>query len=128
MTSAFGWIAYPSGIDRDTSWGIPVAVISESIMVNRFDEGLPWADQLLYAKTFFGADLRRLPKASKDRAQCRRLPALAEICDGGLRTDAVRIGWVGLQIIRDWVLRLNAQGPDGLIDRKNTASRWTKRR
>ena len=23
-----------------------------------------------------------------------------------------------LQIVRDWVLRFNAQGPDGLIDRK----------
>ena len=29
-----------------------------------------------------------------------------------------RIGDVGLQIIRDWVLRFNAEGPDGLIDRK----------
>ena len=28
------------------------------------------------------------------------------------------LGRVGLQIIRDWVLRLNSHGPDGLIDRK----------
>ena len=27
-----------------------------------------------------------------------------------------RIGGVGLQIIRDWVLRFNARGPDGLVD------------
>ena len=34
------------------------------------------------------------------------------------RTEAARIGGVGLQIIRDWVLRFNAEGPAGLIDRK----------
>ena len=35
------------------------------------------------------------------------------------RTDASRIGGVGLQIIRDWVLRFNARGPDGLVDGKS---------
>ena len=34
-------------------------------------------------------------------------------------TDASRIGGVGLQIIRDWVLRFNARGPDGLVDGKS---------
>lgn len=33
-------------------------------------------------------------------------------------TDAARIGGVGLQIVRDWVLRFNAEGPSGLVDRK----------
>ena len=37
---------------------------------------------------------------------------------GGRRTDAARIGGVGLQVIRDWVLRFNTEGPGGLIDRK----------
>ena len=44
--------------------------------------------------------------------------ALAEIYDGGTRTDAARIGGVGLQTVRDWVLAFNADGPDGLIDGK----------
>lgn len=65
---------------------------------------------------FDGADLRRLAKGSKDSGQSRRLLALAEIYDGGRRTDAARIGDVGLQAIRDWVLRFNAKGPNGLID------------
>jgi len=69
---------------------------------------------------FDGLCLRRLAKASKDAGQSRRLLALAEIYDGGKRTDAARIGDVGLQIIRDWVLRFNARGPDGLIDGKAT--------
>ena len=67
---------------------------------------------------FDGASLRGLAKATKDAAQSRRLLALAEICDGGGRSDAARIGGVGLQVIRDWVLRFNADGPKGLIDRK----------
>ena len=65
-----------------------------------------------------GAALRRLAKASRDANQTRRLLALAVICDGGARSDAARIGGVGLQVIRDWVLRFNAEGPNGLIDRK----------
>jgi transposase len=48
----------------------------------------------------------------------RRLLALAEIYDGGARNDAARIGGVGLQSIRDWVLRFNAKGPDSLVDGK----------
>ncbi len=67
---------------------------------------------------FEAADLRRLAKASKNAVQSRRLLSLAVIYDGGRRTDAARIGGVGLQVIRDWVLRFNAEGPNGLIDRK----------
>jgi transposase len=65
-----------------------------------------------------GDDLRRLARCSRDAKQVRRLLALASIRDGGSRTEAARIGGVGLQIVRDWVLRFNAEGPDGLIDRK----------
>ena len=72
---------------------------------------------------FDGPALRRLAKASKDAGQSRRLLALAEIYDGGRRTAAARIGTVGLQVVRDWVLRFNAKGPDGLIDGRRQASR-----
>jgi transposase len=65
-----------------------------------------------------GPDLRRLTRRTQDAKQARRLLALATIYDGGSRSDAARIGDVGLQIIRDWVLRFNEAGPDGLIDRK----------
>lgn len=68
---------------------------------------------------FTGAMLRDLAKRSRDGAQSRRLIALAEVCDGARRSEAARLAGVGLQIIRDWVLRFNAAGPDGLIDRKS---------
>lgn len=67
---------------------------------------------------FRSKDLRLLAKRSRDGGQARRLLALADIYDGGARNDAARIGGVGLQTIRDWVLRFNAKGPDGLVDGK----------
>jgi transposase len=67
---------------------------------------------------FHAAGLRGLARRSKDAAQSRRLLALAAIYDGGTRSEAARIGDVTLQIVRDWVLRFNAEGPDGLYDRK----------
>ena len=70
-----------------------------------------------------GASLRRLAKASGDANQTRRLLALAVIYDGGKRSDAAALGGVGLQIVRDWVLRFNAEGPVGLIDRKAPGQR-----
>ena len=67
---------------------------------------------------FDAAGLRRLARQSKHAAQARRLLALALIYDGGSRSDAARLGNVTLQIVRDWVLRFNANGPAGLIDGK----------
>jgi transposase len=61
---------------------------------------------------------RGLAKKTRDASQSRRLLALAEIYDGGSRGQAARIGGIGLQTIRDWVLRFNARGPSGLIDGK----------
>lgn len=67
---------------------------------------------------FGSGDLRALARSANDANQVRRLLALAVIYDGGKRTEAARTGGVGLQSIRDWVLRFNASGPDGLIDAK----------
>ena len=67
---------------------------------------------------FDAARLRGLAKKTKDGPQARRLLALATIYEGGTRTKAAKIGGVGLQIIRDWVLRFNARGPDGLLNGK----------
>jgi len=62
--------------------------------------------------------LRAIARRSKDGPQARRLLALAAIYEGGTRTEAARIGGVTLQIVRDWVVKFNAHGPEGLIDRK----------
>jgi transposase len=67
---------------------------------------------------FDAAGLRRLARVSKDANQARRLLALATIYAGGTRSAAAEVGGVGLQIVRDWVMRFNADGPAGLLDRK----------
>jgi transposase len=74
-------------------------------------------------KDFNGPGLRKLAKRTKDAAQARRLLALAEIYDGSSRTNAARMGGVTLQIVRDWVLRFNSRGPDGLINGKAPGNR-----
>ena len=65
-----------------------------------------------------GPTLRQLAKVCADANQTRRLLALAVVYDGGRRSAAAELGGVTLQIVRDWVLRFNAEGPAGLIDRK----------
>lgn len=72
---------------------------------------------------FDGAALRRVARGSKSANQTRRLLGLAEIYDGGSRTSAARIGGVGFQIVRDWVVRFNARGPAGLLDGKAPGQR-----
>lgn len=62
--------------------------------------------------------VRLAARQAKDGPQARRLLALAAIYDGATRTQAAEIGGVTLQIIRDWVIKFNAFGPAGLIDRK----------
>ncbi len=69
---------------------------------------------------FDASQLRGLARKTKDGPQARRLLALAAIYNGATRTEAAKIGGVGLQIIRDWALRFNARGPDGLLDGKST--------
>src|SRR6202042_944496 len=67
----------------------------------------------------FDAEMVRVAaKRSKDGPQARRLLALAAIYEGASRTEAARIGGGTLQIVRDWGLKFNADGPAGLIDRK----------
>jgi transposase len=70
-------------------------------------------------RDFDAPRLRGLAKKTKNAPQARRLLALAAIYDGATRTEAAKIGGVGLQIIRDWVRRFNGRGPEGLLDGKS---------
>src|SRR3954468_19111823 len=70
-------------------------------------------------RTDFDANaLRVIARATKDGPQARRLLALAAIYEGATRTEAARIGGVTVQIVRDWVVKFNAHGPAGLVNRK----------
>ena len=72
---------------------------------------------------FDGGALRAAARRSKDGPHARRLLALAAIYDGATRTEAAKIVGVGLQVVRDWALKFNAHGPDGLTDRKAPGQR-----
>ena len=65
---------------------------------------------------FPAAELRRLATRTKDVAQARRLLAIAAILDGAPRAEAARIGGMDRQTLRDWVIRFNEHGPEGLIN------------
>ncbi len=67
---------------------------------------------------FDAAALRGFARRTKDAPQARRLLALAAIYEGASRAEAAQIGGVTRQIVRDWVVKFNALGPEGLIDRK----------
>jgi transposase len=67
---------------------------------------------------FGAAALRAMARKSKDGPQTRRLLALAAIYEGATRTEAARIGGITLQVVRDWVVKFNAHGHTGLINRK----------
>jgi transposase len=65
---------------------------------------------------FRSGEVRRFAKRAQDAAQVRRLLAIAAVLDGASREDAAKIGGMDRQTLRDWVIRFNEQGPDGLIN------------
>jgi putative transposase len=66
---------------------------------------------------YTSAELRRLAKRGTDVAQTRRLLAIAAVLDGASRAEAAKAGGMDRQTLRDWVIRFNEQGPEGLISK-----------
>ena len=65
---------------------------------------------------YTAGEVRRLAQRAKDAAQTRRLLAIAAVLDGASREEAAKIGGMDRQTLRDWVIRFNEQGVDGLIN------------
>jgi len=63
------------------------------------------------------AELRRLARRARGRAQTLRLLAIAVALEGAPRAEAAKAGAMDRQTLRDWVIRFNEAGPEGLIDR-----------
>src|SRR6266853_2449368 len=73
--------------------------------------------QAIAVRTDFTAgEVRRFAKRAKDAAQARLLLAIAAVLDGASREDAAKLGGMDRQTLRDWVIRFNDEGPDGLIN------------
>ena len=67
-------------------------------------------------KDYAAGEVRRFARRAKDGAEARRLLALAAVLDGASREEAAKIGGMDRQTLRDWVIRYNEEGPDGLIN------------
>ena len=68
---------------------------------------------------YTSGDVRRVAQRVKNAAQARRLLAIAAVLDGSSRDQAAKIGGMDRQTLRDWVIRFNAQGPDGLVNKSS---------
>lgn len=62
-------------------------------------------------------ELRVSARRTKDSDQARRLLAIALVLEGASRTEAARVMGMDRQTLRDWVIRYNDEGVDGLCDR-----------
>jgi len=62
-------------------------------------------------------ELRSEARRTKDSYQARRLLALALVLEGASRTAAARAAGMDRQTLRDWVIRYNEEGIEGLCDR-----------
>jgi len=60
--------------------------------------------------------LRKLAKAEADARVARRMLAIANALDGMSREDAAQSAGMDRQTLRDWVIRYNVHGLDGLAD------------
>jgi transposase len=62
------------------------------------------------------AVLRKLARAEANARVARRLLAIANALSGMSRKEAAEAAGMDRQALRDWVIRYNAYGPDGLYD------------
>jgi transposase len=62
-------------------------------------------------------ELRRLARLEDDGRVACRLLALANALDGMSREQAAKQAGMGRQTLRDWVIRFNVEGVEGLRDR-----------
>ena len=73
---------------------------------------------IAHREDYDAAGLRTHARRASCPRQVRRLLALAAVYEGRSRTEAAAIGGGDRQTWRDWALRFNADGPDGLLNRK----------
>jgi transposase len=78
--------------------------------------GAAWTGALIGWKDRTPEVLRKLAKAETNGRAARRLLAIATALSGMSRKEAAEAAGMDRQMLRDWVIRYNAYGPDGLYD------------
>src|SRR5690349_24610941 len=69
------------------------------------------------------ADLRQAAARTQEAKVARRMLAIALVLEGCSRTEAAQTCAMDRQTLRDWVHRYNADGLDGLRDRRRPGPR-----
>ena len=69
------------------------------------------------------AELRKRARREPDRAAAARMQGIANALDGMTRAEAARLAGMERQALRDAVVRYNAEGLDGLHDRKRPGAK-----
>jgi putative transposase len=95
---------YPNHSQNDSTW-----------QTERFAMGQAIAVRMDYTSD----EVRQLAKRAKDASQARRLLAIAVVLDGASREEAAKAGGMERQTLRDWVIRFNEEGPDGLVNKSS---------
>src|SRR6266566_8508355 len=79
-------------------------------------EGFAMGQAIAVRRDFTSEEVRQLAKRAKDSSQARRLLAIAEVLDGASRQDAAKAAGMDRQTLRDWVIRFNEKGANGLVN------------
>jgi transposase len=79
-------------------------------------QGFAMGQAIAVRTDFTSGEVRQLAARVKDASQARRLLAIAAVLDGASREDAAKAGGMDRQTLRDWVIRFNGKGPDGLVN------------
>src|SRR6516165_4747924 len=101
---------------------VPRDLTEPSRFPNRSRHDSRWQTEgVCHGPRYCGADGLHRRRGSpfcpaSDAAQARRLLAIAAVLDGASREEAATIGGMDRQTLRDWVIRFNEQGADGLIN------------
>ena len=80
----------------------------------------PW---LAIRQDIAAEELRRLARQESDGRVACRLLGVANALDGMSREQAARQAGMDRQTLRDWVIRFNAEGVEGLRDRPKSGRR-----
>ena len=80
----------------------------------------PW---LAIRQDITAEELRRLARQESDGRVACRLLGVANALDGMSREQAARQAGMDRQTLRDWVIRFNAEGVEGLRDRPKSGRR-----
>ncbi len=62
--------------------------------------------------------VRQAARSVKDGSQARRLLSIAAVYEGKPWSEAASLGGMDRQTLRDWIHRFNAEGTDGMANRK----------